>query len=213
MNKNSEFFRSCHNAMFPYEVYIILGGGWLRVATFNTKDGEAHIHDVYIHLQDDPKTALRMVATKHSQVGISQKGLEKLKNTMGFTQLRFICHKKGKTRFEVITKNNHKGFEVVNYFTSNITERPSACGSFDNLPTDDSALGSFCNRWMDGKWGAVDEEGKSTVGNQRLYGIIAQIPGKQRYFNTGGFKGLFQCDDGADENGDQATGSWRIYVR
>ena len=134
-------------------------------------------------------------------------GLNKLKEDMDFTQIRFYCFKKTKGRvFHIMTNKNSAGTNVVKYFTTS-KARPVACGSFTRLPNDNSSLAAKCHKWghpKSNKWGHSSFVNKFrlfekpiTWPNVKLY----QIHGREFYF----------CDDKEDSVSLHDT--WQIFVR
>ena len=132
-------------------------------------------------------------------------GFSKLKEDMGFTQIRFYCFKKAPGRvFHVMTNKDSTGTDVMKFFTTSNT-KPVACGSFTRLPDDNSSLAVNCNKWGypgSNKWG------HSLFVNQlRLYErpII--------WFSKKGYRiyKSYRCDDNEDSVSLHDT--WQIFVR
>lgn len=74
-------------------------------------------------------------------------GFNQLKNDIGFTQIRFYCFKKKAGRvFHIMTRNDTKGANVVEFFTES-DNIPEACDSFTRLPDDNSTLARNCDMW------------------------------------------------------------------
>ena len=192
-----------------YHTYLLFIGGWLRVSFFDTYTSPDYNFDAAKVLYDDPAVAIQKARSFYrTSSGISFDGLKKLKQTMSFTQMRFYCSKNG-TRSDMITTNDEKGRAVVDYFTSNSTVLPDACGSFSSHGN--NKLMKSCEEWNEGggKWG---DSNKITFGNERLYGMIASITNHS--FSMGlirAKRNKFLCDD--NESSDLNGGRWLIFVR
>ena len=187
----------------------------MGVAAFNTvrlKDDVDNFNVTKV-LYDDPMVALEQSANKDTELaGKSWKGLIQLKKTIGFTQMRFYCTKKEGAGIDMITNDDLKGRAVVDYFTSNMTTRPDACGSFKSYAFKKykrDELTKNCAQWKDGKWGRED----SRMGDARLYGFVAVIPNKHNFLMgiTDQGRNKFRCDGSRHTN--ITGGSWRIMVR
>ena len=170
--------------------------------------------DVTSILYDDPSVAMEKVATNDAQTsaGISFQGLVKLRKSIGFSQIRFMCWKVPQMTIDMTTSVNNKGRAVVNYFTSNVTTRPQACGSFHE--NKQSSLTTDCTKWLDGTWGSSMGTSETRYGDERLYGNIAGIYMKH-FFRMGlpkYVKNPFRCDDRrASES--NVEGRWKVFVR
>ena len=180
---------------------ISVVGGWTRVAVVKTDKSDS----TEIQTFDDPSEALRR--NENLMKGISFIGLQQLKKTIRFTQMRFRCVKGETTAIDVITLEKALGYKVVEYFTSSSNDRPLACDSFTRGETDNSKLSGSCERWNDQKWGFG-----YPAGNQRLYGVV--FYNSPRHFIMGGHASnnvtRFECDDGPSDN---IKGLWAIFVR
>ena len=180
----------------------------MRVADFKTRHTNNFKVDVTKILYDNPAVAIEEVANiigVQASAGISFKGLVQLRETMGFSELRFFC-KKGDKLVDMTTTDSEKGRAVIEYFTSDVETRPDACGSFRENKK--SGLTQGCSKWQSGKWGS------GAKGNDRLYGNVGMIVGKH-FFRMGlPNQGTtqFRCDDhgGSSMN---VIGRWMIYVR
>ena len=189
-------------------------GGWLRVAFLDTHTSPVHTFDVSAVLHDDPAVAIEKASVRHQEFdgissGISFDGLVKLRQTMGFNQMRFFCTKPG-VKIDMVTTDDEKGRAVVDYFTSNSTKLPDACASFESYGN--SELAKSCATWNQGhgKWGV---RGDDFVGDQRLYGRVAHINGKHA-LSLGlidSEKNKFRCDDYIDS--EIRGGRWMVFVR
>ena len=74
--------------------------------------------------------------------------LTKLKQDMGFDQLRFYCRKKSVGRtFHIMTKNNTLGQNVVRSMIKKFFPLAHACGSYTVMPDDTSILSQNCLKW------------------------------------------------------------------
>lgn len=138
---------------------------------------------------------------------LMRQGLSKLRNDMGFTQIRLYCFKKERGRvFHIMTNNNSKGYQVVSYFTT-VSVFPKSCGSFTKLPDDNSALANNCDKWgypSTNQWGH-----SSFKGNDRIFLRPLTWPNAARFYRLIGSK--YQCDD---KDSKMSIGdSWQIFVR
>ena len=134
-------------------------------------------------------------------------GFNQLKQDMGFTQIRFYCFKKTAGRvFHIMTNNNAKGANVVNYFTTSDT-MPVACNSFTRLPDDKSLLAKNCDQWGNptkNRWGHT-----SFVNDKRLFTRPLTWSWTRYYRLTGN---VLHCDD-TSSNPMSVGDIWQIFVR
>ena len=104
--------------------------------------------------------------------------LLRLKQELGFDQLRFYCRKKSVARtFHIMTKRDALGLAAFRYLIVNPSPPARACGSFTALPDDTSVLSKNC-----GKWGYAANRGgyeanwighSGYTGSHRLYHRVA----------------------------------------
>ena len=143
--------------------------------------------------------------------------LLRLRNVMGFKQVRFFCHKKKVgTVFHIMTNVNPLGEGVVKYFIDDnlALTRPQACGSYTVLPDDNSTMSKDCNTmgWngthADGKWGRFD-----TTGQSRILSPVT----RRGLLDSHGFVSHYKRRDCDDWRGTEASLSpgdkWAIFVR
>ena len=143
---------------------------------------------------------------------VTTTGIFKLKQDMGFNQLRYYCHKKSVGRtFHIMTNRNYYGYKAVRYAIENPSPRAKACGSFTALPDDNSKISQHCKKWgVDKSRGEVNMIGHSSyTGSQRLYHRFAFWKG---YYYTGFQPNTYWCDD--DSHAMLSVGDvFEIYVR
>ena len=140
-------------------------------------------------------------------------GFNQLKNDMGFTQIRFYCFKKEAGRvFHIMTNNDAKGANVVEFFTESDTQ-PGACDSFTRLPDDNSTLAKNCDMWgypTKDLWGH-----KTFLNDVRLF-LRPFLWVFQHYYalyiQDNHPRGL-ACDDDKNKADVSVGDTWRIYVR
>ena len=168
------------------------------MTTINTKKNLVNLATI---LKDDPITALQEAAGKDPSA-ISFNALVSLKKEIGFTRIRFKCSQ-GDKELDMETTDDAHGRAVVDYFTSNVAERPDACNSV--IGNGGSELLSRCSEWggQSGKWGFGDQ-----FGDQRLYGVLAHIL-DVRFLSMGATNGRYECDSAETDEG----GNWKIFVR
>ena len=144
----------------------------------------------------------------------------KLKEDMGFDQLRFYCFKKTVGRvFHIKTALNQLGEAVVQHFTVdsvNETNKPKACGSFEVFKDDTSVLSQNCSKWGQTSEGFGQDKWGSPHGNAeaRMFyrlAVIEQSHSVQMFLS-------YSCDDPLHGHtpvrkplsiGD----TWRVFVR
>ena len=154
---------------------------------------------------------------KNQKLAISSIALRYLESKMSFNQLRFFCHKKIPGRvFDIATKINSLGEQVIKYFTAQTNTFPKSCGSYYRLPDDNSKLARQCS-----KWGRESE--KYFVGQWHHDGFLV----KDRLFNHPAFvghkvhflveqsSGRWECDDFENTPGYTISRNdfWKIFVR
>ena len=148
---------------------------------------------------------------------VNANGLTKLKQDMGFDQLRFYCHQKSVGRtFHIITNNNTQGRDVVRSMVVRFLPQVKACDSFTALPDDNSVLSRSCDKWGYKNGREADVWGTNYAGFQgkdRLYY-------KSAFWSKGKKKGYlsvfiprpsYRCDSDSPllSQGD----TFEIYVR
>ena len=140
-------------------------------------------------------------------------GLNQLKKDMAFTQIRFYCLKKKVGRvFHVMTNNDAKGANVVEFFTESDTQ-PVACDSFTRLPDDNSTLARNCDMWgypTKDRWGH-----KNLRNDVRLFRRPFLWPLEyyyMLYIQDNNPRGL-SCDDHKNKADLSLGDIWHIFVR
>ena len=168
-----------------------------------------------LHLQDGGNV-LKILSNyrEHRQV-LKSTTLLKLRNELGFKQLRFYCHKKNVgTVLHIMTKLNPLGKAVVNYFIDDnvISSRPQACGSFTVLPDDNSTLSEDCTKlgWngthADGNWGSSLYSGK-----YRIEKPLLRHGDNHRLYSSPTIR---DCDDWEGGGASLSPGdTWAVFVR
>ena len=148
---------------------------------------------------------------------VDNDGLVKLKQDMGFDQLRFYCRKKSVGRtFHIMTNNDTLGRNAVRSMIETFLPRAQSCGSFTALPDDTSVLSQNCAKWgyysgyRKDKWGS-NYPGSSR--KDRLYVRSAFIhePGKHHFFCCKPVAKQYYCDDRSSTV--SAGDKFEIYVR
>ena len=151
---------------------------------------------------------------KKNKLALSAIGFRALGTKMSFKQLRFFCHKKIPGRsFDIATKTNSLGRNVIQYFKAQTNTLPKSCGSYYRLSDDNSMLARECARWgysqagyHVGKW---HHYGYSS--STRLFDHAAFVGGKVHWIVSQS-DGRWECDDfqgHAVSSGD----FWKIFVR
>lgn len=114
--------------------------------------------------------------------------LKELQTLTGFTQIRFWCRIDAAAKqLNIVTKNNDEGANVIKYLTSNsTTSRPNSCDSYTQLSGDNSALGSDCSRWTNGKWNTKGPEDKLFYRTMKI--------DDAHFWSLDFSKGNFDCD-------------------
>ncbi|XP_032237566.2 uncharacterized protein LOC5512335 [Nematostella vectensis] len=130
----------------PFTVYCDMvtdGGGWTAIkkweATSNPFSTENTWSD-YVRLSDyhDP------------QYLFSAPTMLKLKQDMGYDQMRFYCYKESVKRVvHIMTNQDEHGYSAVRFLTEYPSPNPQACESFTRLPDDTSFLSGNCALWGD----------------------------------------------------------------
>ena len=148
---------------------------------------------------------------------VDNDGLVKLKQDMGFDQLRLYCRKKSVGRtFHIMTNNDTLGRNAVRSMIGTFKPRAQACGSFTALPDDTSVLSKNCGKWgymggfNKGKWGSDFSE--AYHGKNRLYlrSAFMQI-GTTKYHVTYLPTAKYRCDSKWPKV--SAGDRFEIYVR
>ena len=157
---------------------------------------------------------------KTNKLALSTDGLHTLGTKMSFEQLRFFCHKKipGRT-FDIATRTNSSGNQVVQYFTAQTNDLPESCGSYYRLSHDNSTLAGQCARWgyqsgnnFVGKWNSDYDQ--SSPENRLL--DHAAFVASEGHWHVEQSKGRWECDDYRVENEGYTVSSgdfWKIFVR
>ena len=151
---------------------------------------------------------------KKNKLALSAIGFRALGTKMSFKQLRFFCHKKIPGRsFDIATKTNSLGRNVIQYFKAQTNTLPKSCGSYYRLSDDNSMLARECARcgysqagYHVGKW---HHYGYSS--STRLFDHAAFVGGKVHWIVSQS-DGRWECDDfqgHAVSSGD----FWKIFVR
>ena len=103
----------------------------------------------------------RMISEQVENRIVDNDGLVKLKQDMGFDQLRFYCRKKSVGRtFHIMTNNDTLGRNAVRSKVESFLPQAQACGSFTALADDTSVLSQNCDKWgydsgyRKNKWGS-----------------------------------------------------------
>ena len=148
---------------------------------------------------------------------VDNDGLVKLKQDMGFDQLRLYCRKKSVGRtFHIMTNNDTLGRDAVRSMIETFEPQAQACGSFTALPDDTSVLSKNCGKWgyrngfNKDKWGS--DYNRELHGKDRLYFRSAFMKtGVRRYFVCYLPTKQYNCD--ASSPGVSAGDKFEIYVR
>ena len=183
-------------------------GGWTAIQMISFAESNLRFQDEGYGFKDRSKYS------DHRQIA-SSSTLLRLKDELGFKQIRFYCHKKKVgTVFHIMTNINPLGESVVQYFIDDnlISTRPHACGSFTILPDDNSTMSEDCSKlgWngthADGKWTAVYARG----GNRIWQGV--QRPADRHRFCS--FPKRRDCDDWEGGETSLSPGdTWAVFVR
>ena len=153
----------------------------------------------------------RMISEQVENRIVKNDGLVKLKQDMGFDQLRFYCRKKSVGRtFHIMTNNDTLGRNAVRSMTETFEPQAQACGSFTALPDDTSVLSQNCAKWgyMSGfnanRWGS---NYPGMYKKNRLYRHPASCAGHDICF----LASCYTCDSNSAV---KSTGdTFEIYVR
>lgn len=150
---------------------------------------------------------------RNNSLFLSVTGLKKLREDMGFDEMRFYCYKKkvGKV-IHIKTNKDSLGEAVVKFYTVNAIF-PKACGSFTILPDDTSELSRRCNDWGV-PWENPKKWGHSSFKDEdRMYVYPALIFKDGAYIIEFSFIRLL-CDDNLDTYATPAYGDeYKIFVR
>ena len=133
---------------------------------------------------------------------MSPTGLTALHKEIGFTQIRFYCHKSvpGIT-IHIMTNLNSYGKKVVEFMTSlEISIRPGSCNSYTTLPDDNSILNQ-CDLWLEEKWSGKPENLNHVYERIYYFGTPTQSLNPLVYHECG------------DRGYNSAKGQWLFYVR
>lgn len=152
---------------------------------------------------------------KDNLLFVSIKGIQKLRQTVSFNQLRWYCFKKKQgSVFHVMTRNNSAGYRVLDYFLKDATTPAAACDSFVRLPDDNSTLSQNCAKWgHNGNTAETNEWGYfSHNGEWRLYRNVCVWTLRRRAFS---FRppSQFWCDDEAGSSSVSQGDTWEVYAR
>lgn len=141
--------------------------------------------------------------------------IRKLRDVMGFHQIRWRCSKKSLGRtFHIMTTNNSAGHNVLKHFLDQPSLRPSACNSFVRLPDDNSILAQNCMKWGNigsgrvevNRWGRY-----SNTGDFRIYNNA--IVWESKHYLTF-VSPNYYCDDFTGNYGALSIGDqWDLFVR
>jgi hypothetical protein len=193
------------------DTYYHLGGWTLIARTVVTTDNEAIKSMIR-------ETNYRQISNySQNNLRIDVPGIKKLRKDMGFSQLRYFCHKKSVGRtFHIITTKNNKGENVVNYFTVDHLNQRNACESYFRGPGDTSVLASNCAKWGNdginveiGKWGYYQHNGTFRIYNDPVYWNGTN----EKYFVNFVPERLC-CDENINNLKQLSSGdSWKLYVR
>ena len=141
--------------------------------------------------------------------------LTKLKQDMGFDQLRFYCRKKSVGRtFHIMTKNNTLGHNVVRSMIEKFFPQAQACYSYTIMPDDTSILSRNClkwgykNRFRVNRWGSNN---RKLFGQKRLFArsALAEINKKKHFISYSPTQ--YYCDDFSSSV--SAGDKFELYVR
>ena len=142
--------------------------------------------------------------------------LTKLKQDMGFDQLRFYCRKKSVGRtFHIMTKNNTLGQNVVRSMIKKFFPLAHACGSYTVMPDDTSILSQNCLKWgyrqprfNVNRWGsnAPNKHGKTRLFQKSAFAKINKTMHSISYLSK-----QYYCDDSSSSV--SAGDKFELYVR
>ena len=156
----------------------------------------------------------RMISEQVENRIVVADGLAKLKQDMGFDQLRLYCRKKSVGRtFHIMTNNETRGREAVRSMIVRFYPQAKACRSFTVLPDDNSILSQNCIKW--GFMGGLEANrwGSNYVGmhkSDRLYSRGVFMKGKSLHrFSC--VANMYKCDDNSAAL--SAGDTFEIYVR
>ena len=203
--------------LFIYRLFVCLidlsvyfSGGWTLVKKLDRTTGFPQPEIIGTYLDDyqilsDYKNALLF---------LSPTGLKKLREDMGFDQIRFYCNKVnvGKV-IHIKTNKGALGEAVVNFYTvkpvETVANFPTACGSFDIMPDDTSEFSERCNEWglpwaNPQKWGHA-----SFTAEKRMFFYIGFVIHQHEFSFI-----RLTCDDNWSTPSPTANGDqFKIFVR
>jgi hypothetical protein len=192
-------------------LYFYLVGGWTLITNLVLKQSRGmdwSLANDYRQINESNKEKL----------GLSTHALRALGTKMPFKQLRFFCRKKIPGRsFDIATKINSLGHDVVQYFTAQTSTFPISCGSYYRLTDDNSILADQCSQWgyqskhyQVGKW---HHEGYAS--NDRLFNCLAFVGFKAHWLVANVANGRWECDDFISSTGYAISAGdfWKIFVR
>ncbi|XP_031549487.1 uncharacterized protein LOC116287020 [Actinia tenebrosa] len=212
---NKDYWIDPANSLTPISVYCDMktdGGGWTLIAstvlsTDNETIGEMIREHDYRQISNYSINNLR----------IDVPALGELRKLIGFTQMRYFCHKKAVGRtFHIITNKNTKGRNVVDYFTIDNLQQMDSCESYFRAPGDDSFLASNCLKWGDdgqkteiGKWGYYMHNG-----THRAYNEPAFWNGTSKKYFINFIPEHLCCDEDKYNVKPMSKGDiWKLFVR
>ncbi|KAJ7380699.1 hypothetical protein OS493_007067 [Desmophyllum pertusum] len=143
-------------------------GGWTAIQIISFTESNLHFENSPSRISDYKSLSNY---SDHRMYVLSTL-LLRLRNDMGFKQIRFYCHKKQVgTVLHIMTNLNPLGEAVVMHFIDDnlASTRPQTCGSYTVLPDDNSTLSKDCSMlgWngthADGKWTSTNVTGQSRI--------------------------------------------------
>ena len=205
------FLYSHPNPKYLKLIYLLLSGGWTLIKRTVLKS--SRLPPSYQSVRD-----YRGISEQTENRFVDADGLTKLKQDMGFDQLRFYCKKKSVGRtVHIMTMNNTLGRDAVRSMIVVFKPRAKACNSFTALYDDTSILSRKCVKWgysrdtfevdlWGSDWSGIDMK-------MRLYHRSAfwNFGNSTGYFIVFIPKPSYRCDDSSNvvSKGD----TFEIYVR